>query len=104
MFSFANVMHFFPDEFSGLRRGRLAFPRIFFRPFNGFAFRHGLPPEYRLSIKASISPCNPPITVGQGRNRGTANNVPNPPTFLWTRDKQLRKVAEDLSIGARLAK
>ena len=27
----------------------------------------------------------------------------NPPTLLWTRDKQLRKVAEDLGIHANLA-
>jgi hypothetical protein len=27
----------------------------------------------------------------------------NPPTILWTRDKQLRKVAEDLGIHANLA-
>jgi predicted nucleic acid-binding protein len=27
----------------------------------------------------------------------------NPPTLLWTRDKQLRKVAEDLGVHASLA-
>lgn len=27
----------------------------------------------------------------------------NPPTLLWTRDKQLRKVAEDLGIAANIA-
>ena len=27
----------------------------------------------------------------------------NPPTFLWTRDKQLRKIAEDLGIHANVA-
>src|SRR6059036_3430949 len=32
-------------------------------------------PCFRPSIKASISPFNPPITVGQGHNWGSANSV-----------------------------
>jgi hypothetical protein len=35
MFSLADVMKFFPHEFSGLGGGGFAFPRIAAGPFNG---------------------------------------------------------------------
>jgi len=44
MFTFPDVLHLFPNEFSGLRRRGLAltfvFPKCFERPF----FRHSEPP------------------------------------------------------------
>src|SRR5438874_10050130 len=41
MFAFADVMHFFPDEFSGLRAGRFALTLVALRSFQRLLVRHG---------------------------------------------------------------
>src|SRR5438105_12090025 len=41
MFAFADVMHFFPDEFSGLRAGRFARALVALRAFKRLLVRHG---------------------------------------------------------------
>ena len=40
MFAFANMFHFFADEFARLSGRRLAFALVFASPFDGFFFRH----------------------------------------------------------------
>ena len=40
MFSFANMLHLFPDKFARLRRWRFSFALVFSSSFNGFLFRH----------------------------------------------------------------
>ncbi|HTS47923.1 MAG TPA: hypothetical protein VMH05_08260 [Bryobacteraceae bacterium] len=40
MLAFPNVVHFFANEFSGLRAGRLAFPRILAGSLQCFLFGH----------------------------------------------------------------
>lgn len=40
VFAFADVVHLFPDEFSGLRGSRLTFPLIFCCAFECFFLRH----------------------------------------------------------------
>jgi predicted nucleic acid-binding protein len=56
--------------------------------------------ELRLTIEARR-------LYGQGIGLVDASLIAsvflNPPTLLWTRDKQLRRVAEDLGIHAALA-
>jgi hypothetical protein len=41
MLSFTNVVHLFPDEFTGLGRGRIAFTGVLSCSLQGFFFRHG---------------------------------------------------------------
>lgn len=40
MFSFADMVHLFPDKFPGLRRGRLSFRGIAMRAFDRGSFWH----------------------------------------------------------------
>ena len=42
MLPFADVMHFFADKFSGLRRGRFTFASIFVGSLQSFTFGHGI--------------------------------------------------------------
>jgi hypothetical protein len=40
VFTLANVVHLFADEFTGLGAGRFALPTIAAGPFESFCFRH----------------------------------------------------------------
>jgi hypothetical protein len=40
VFALADVVHFFPHKFSGLRAGRFSFTSVFLSAFNGFFFWH----------------------------------------------------------------
>jgi hypothetical protein len=51
MLAFANVMHLFPHEFSGLRGWRFAFTRIFPCPFQSLLFRHDCSPLQKMMLE-----------------------------------------------------
>jgi hypothetical protein len=40
MLAFPDMLHLFPNEFSGLGGRGFTFPRVFPRPFKSFLFRH----------------------------------------------------------------
>src|SRR4030095_4618911 len=68
MLALADVMDLFPHEFSGLRRRRLALPRVATRTLKGFFFRHrGSLPSLLLSAPWRSLRSDRRLSVGSRR-------------------------------------